>query len=136
MKVEVRYYSKTGNTEKLAKVIAEAVGVEAKDISVPVDEADILFLGTSVYAYGIASDAKDFIKTLDPQRVGKIVSFSSAALVESAYPMMQKLASNAGLVLAEDEFHCRGQFMSVHKGKPDEADLIAAANFAKNIVEA
>ena len=45
MKIAVRYYTKTGNTKKLAMAIAEAVGVEAKPISVPVDEpVDILFL--------------------------------------------------------------------------------------------
>ena len=31
MKVEVRYYTRSGNTKKLAEAIAEAVGVEAKN---------------------------------------------------------------------------------------------------------
>ena len=34
MKVAVRYYTRSGNTEKLAQAIGRAVGVEAKDVSI------------------------------------------------------------------------------------------------------
>ena len=48
MKIAVRYYTKTGNTKRLAEAIAEAVGVEALPISEPVGEpVDLLFLGNS-----------------------------------------------------------------------------------------
>ena len=51
MKCAVRYYTKTGNTKKLAEAVAAALGVEALPISVPVEEAvDILFLWNSYYA--------------------------------------------------------------------------------------
>ena len=61
MKIAVRYYTKTGNTKKLAMAIAEAVGVEAKPISVPVDEpVDILFLGNSYYAFSIDPEVNLF----------------------------------------------------------------------------
>ena len=56
MKIAVRYYTKTGNTKKLAEAVAKAVGAEALPISVPVDEpADILFLGNSYYAFTMQS---------------------------------------------------------------------------------
>ena len=38
MKVAVRYYTKTGNTKRLAEAVADAVGVEALPISTPVEE--------------------------------------------------------------------------------------------------
>ena len=48
MKVAIRYYTKTGNTKRLAEAIAKAVGVEALPVSTPVTEpVDILFLGNS-----------------------------------------------------------------------------------------
>ena len=34
----------------------------------------------------------------------------------------------------EREFHCKDEFKGVHKGKPDENDLKAAAEFAKKII--
>ena len=36
--------------------------------------------------------------------------------------------------LAEEEFYCKGSFGPMHKGKPDEKDCKAAAEFAKKII--
>ena len=45
MKIAVRYYTKTGNTKRLAEAIGKAVDAEALPISTPVTEpVDILFL--------------------------------------------------------------------------------------------
>lgn len=32
----------------------------------------------------------------------------------------------------EKEFHCKGEFKGIHKGRPNEKDIAAAAEFAKN----
>ena len=62
MKVAVRYHSRTGNTKKVALAIAEALGVDAKDASVPLEEkVDILFLGSAVYAAGVDDAMKAFV---------------------------------------------------------------------------
>ena len=34
----------------------------------------------------------------------------------------------------EREFHCKGEFKGVHKGRPNDEDLKAVAAFAKSIV--
>ena len=66
MKIAIRYYSRGGNTTKLAKAISEAVGVEAFTTDVPLKEdVDILFLGSSVYAYGVDDHVKQFIDGID-----------------------------------------------------------------------
>ena len=36
-----------------------------------------------------------------------------------------------GIEMDEREFHCRGEFKGIHKGRPDENDLKVAAEFAK-----
>ena len=72
MKVAVRYYTKTGNTKRLAESIAAVCGVEAKPISVPVnEEVDVLFLGNSYYAFNIDPEVRDFVAGLDKSKVGK-----------------------------------------------------------------
>ena len=38
MNIAIRYYSQTGNTKKLAEAIAAELGVEAKDVSHPLEE--------------------------------------------------------------------------------------------------
>ena len=135
MKAAVRYYTKTGNTKRLAGAMAKAVGVEAQPISVPVEEqTDILFLGNSYYAFSIDPEVRDFIRTLDKSKVGKIVNFGSAAMLNSTYRKVKAEADKAGIPMDEREFHCKGEFKGIHKGRPNEEDLKAAAEFAEKIL--
>ena len=137
MTVAVRYYTKTGNTKRLAEAVAAAVGVQALPVSVPVDEyTDILFLGNSYYAFSIDPEVREFIRSLDAAKVGRIVNFGSAAMLNSTWKKVKEETDRKGIALDEREFHCRGEFMGIHKGRPDENDLRAAADFATKTVEA
>ena len=135
MKIAVRYYTKTGNTKRLAEAVAKAVGVEALPISTPITEpVDVLFLGNSYYAFTIDPEVRNFIRGLDKNKVGKIVNFGSAAMLNSTYRKVKAEADKAGIPMDEREFHCKGEFKGIHKGKPDAKDLEAAAAFARGIV--
>ena len=135
MKVAVRYYTKTGNTKRLAEAVAKAVGAEALPISTPVTEqTDILFLGNSYYAFSIDPEVRKFIRSLDQSKVGRIVNFGSAAMLNSTYKKVKAEADQAGILMDEREFHCKGEFKGVHKGRPNEEDLRAVAEFAGKIV--
>ena len=134
MKIAIRYYTKTGNTKKLAEAIGSAINVEAKTVDEPLTEdVDILFLGSAVYAAGVDSKIKDFIANINVN-VGEVVNFSSAALIESTYSQVKKQVEAKGLKMSEDEFHCRGAFKFVHRGHPNDEDLKNAQEFAKRIV--
>ena len=134
MKIAVRYYTKTGNTRRLAEAIGEALGVEALDLSHPVDEkVDVLFLGNSYYAFTIDPEVRDFVRSLDKDKVGKIVNFGSAAMLNSTYKKVKAEADKVGIPMDEREFHCKGEFKGIHKGKPDEQDLKDAQEFARKI---
>ena len=136
MKIAVRYYTKTGNTKRLAEAVAEAVGAEALPISVPITErADILFLGNSYYAFSIDPEVRAFLKALPKDKVGRIVNFGSAAMLNSTWKKVKAEADKAGIAMDEREFHCKGEFKGMHKGRPNEADLKAAAEFAAKIVK-
>ena len=135
MKIAVRYYTKTGNTKRLAEAVAKAVGTEALPISAPITEpVDILFLGNSFYAFTIDPEVRQFVASLDREKVGKIVNFGSAAMMNSTYRKVKAVADKAGVPMDEREFHCKGQFKGMHKGKPDESDLEAVADFARKII--
>lgn len=132
MKFAVRYYTKSGNTKRLAQAVAQALDVEALPITEPVTEAvDYLFLGNSYYAFNIDPEVRNFIASLDKTLVGKIVNFGSAAMLNSTYKKVKDEADKIGIPMAEKEFHCRGEFKAFHKGRPNEEDLKAAAAFAK-----
>ena len=135
MRIVVRYYTKTGNTKRLAEAVAGAIGVDALPISSPIDEpVDILFLGNSYYAFSIDPEVRDFIRSLDKGKVSRIVNFGSAAMLNSTWKKVKTEADKVGIPVDKREFHCKGEFKGVHKGKPDESDLKAAAEFAKKIV--
>lgn len=136
MKIAVRYYTKTGNTKRLAEAVAGAVGAEALPLSAPIEEpVDVLFLGNSYYAFSIDPEVRAFIRKLDRNKVGRIVNFGSAAMLNSTYKKVKAEADKVGIPMDEKEFHCKGEFKGVHKGKPDAADLAAVAAFAKTITK-
>ena len=136
MKVAVRYYTKTGNTKKLAEAIAEAVGAEALSLNTPIEESvDILFLGNSYYAFSIDPEVRNFVRSLDSSKIGRIVNFGSAAMLNSTWKKVKAEADKIGVPMDEREFHCKGEFKGMHKGRPNEEDLKAAADFAKRTME-
>lgn len=132
MKFAVRYYTKTGNTKRLAEAVANELGVEALPISEGLNEqADILFLGNSYYAFTIDPEVRSFIAGLSKDKVGKIVNFGSAALLNSTYKKVKAEAAKVGIPVDEKEFHCKGEFKALHKGRPNKDDLKAAREFAR-----
>lgn len=135
MKIEVRYYSKSGNTKKIAEVIAEQAGVSAKPISEPVEgQIDVLFLGTGIYAFDIDPDLKNYIQTLNPKDIQKVVVFSTAAIVKSAYEKTKKYLNERGLTVSDKEYHCPGHYMFLRNGRPNSDDLRQAEVFTKSII--
>ena len=135
MKYAVRYYTKTGNTKKLAEAIAKQLGVKALPISEPVGEpVDILFLGNSYYAFAIAPEVRSFIASLDKAKVGRIANFGSAAMLNSTFKKVKAEAEKVGIPMVDAEFHCRGEFKGIHKGRPNADDCAAAAAFAKKLM--
>lgn len=134
MKIAVRYYSKLGNTKKLADAIAEQVGVEALSVDVPLEEdVDILFMCNSVYWAGIDGKVKQFLKK-PGAKIGRMVNVSTAAIIESTYKQMKKVAFDYGISLDPNEYHCRGSFNALHKGHPNAEEVQEVKKFAAGVV--
>jgi len=135
MKIAVRFYTRSGNTKKLAEAVAKSVSVEAKEVTVPLEEkVDILFLGCSYYAFDVDEAVKQFILQ-NKEKLGKIVCFGTSAMMKSMRKPVSKVADTAGVVVAEEEFHCRGSFGPMHKGRPNTKDMEEVAAFAKKITK-
>ena len=135
MRVAVRYYTRSGNTARLAKAIAERAGVPAYDVTCDLKEkVDLLFLGCSYYAFDVDENVKAFIMR-NSGLIGRIVCFGTSAMMKSVHKPMQKVAGTAGVLLHNEEFHCRGSFGPMHKGRPDAEDLGRAAAFAGKIID-
>ncbi len=134
MKYAVRYYTKTGNTQRLAEAIAAELDIHAYPISKPIDEkVDVLFLGNSYYAFTIDPEVRDFVSKLSKDKVGKIVNFGTAAMMKSTYKKVRSVADTVGIPVLDKEFHCKGEFKGMNKGRPDQNDIKAAREFAASI---
>ncbi|WP_320130147.1 flavodoxin family protein [uncultured Sphaerochaeta sp.] len=135
MKIAIRYFSKTGNTKKLAEAIAQSVGVVAQSIEVPiVEKVDVLFLGSSVYGGTVDPQIRSFLLNLKKEQAELLVYFGTAALLSSSYKSVRRICRKQNLNLSEREFHCRGASGKLHKGRPNKDDIQKVAEFAKSFL--
>lgn len=122
MKIAVRYYSRGGATEKVAKAIAREAGERAETTDRGLDKkVDLLFIGSGIYKGHIDSHVKDFVESLDASKVGKVVFFSTAMLGGGkSDEEIGKLLSEKEIPMDTRTFHCHGKFLFFHRGHPDK----------------
>lgn len=114
MKVLVTYYSETGNTEKLARAIYEAISDEK--VLAPVQEVkdikgyDLIFCGFPVHAHSVPAKAMNFIRKLPPGQ--KIAFFSTHGSLRGGQLPKQAFEHAIGLAPKAKvlgHFGCRGK---------------------------
>lgn len=135
MKCDVRYYSRSGNTKKIADAIAQVAGVSAKTIDSPIDEVtDLLFIGGAIYAGNMDKKLNEFANSLMADKVKKVVVFSTAAGPKSLVEQLKSILEPKGIVVSDDYFQCRGRFLLANRNRPNEQDVMAASEFAQKII--
>lgn len=135
MTAKVVYYTKSGNTKKIATAISSELKCNISSIDeYEVEKIDILFLGTSVYKFGIDKKVLNFIDDLDPKTIKNVVIFSTSAMSDSGYPKLVKRLNAKGFKVSENHFYCRGEFMFANKNRPNDDDLQQAKKFAKSFM--
>lgn len=108
MTAAVRYFSKSGNTKKIAEAIAEGAGVKAVSIteeprlSGPVD---VLFLGGAPYANIMAPELKAYAEKLSPEQAGRVVLFTTSNWSRRTVLALKKLLREKGIPAADDYFY-------------------------------
>ncbi len=160
MKVLVTYFSETGNTEKLAKAIFEAIESSEKEIS-PMQEVagvegyDIIFIGFPVQSHSIPRKVVAFAKSLpDGQKVAYFATHGSMRGGELAITAFYEALSVSKRSMVLGTFGCQGKVnqrilddlmeKSEHQawarealsalGHPDEADLEDGREWVKKIL--
>ena len=130
MSAAVRYYSRSGNTKAVAEAIASAAGVKA--ISVDQSDAgikepvDVLFVGGALYAYGLDSNLKAYLKSLKKTDAGKAVVFSTSWISKHSIDLIKKGLNDAGIPVEEEVFYV--------KSKPSASQLMEAEEFARKFL--
>lgn len=137
MKIAIRYFtkSKKGNTEKLAKCIADAVKTDALDVKHDLDDkVDRLFLVNAMYAANIDREVKDFLSR-NSNKICEIVNFNTSASGKSTLPLVKEVADSLGIKTSKEEFHCAASWIFINKGLPCDEDFKQAAAFAASMAE-
>ena len=130
MKIEVRYYTRGGNTRRLAEAVAKALDVEARTVDAPMDErADVMFLCASVYGGMPEKSVITFVKQ-NARDIGKLVVLSTSAMGRSTHGRIKAAAEDMGVSVSDAYFHCPGAWTLFHKGRPNQQDCEQAAAFA------
>jgi flavodoxin len=132
---EVIYYSRGGNTQKVAEAIADELWTTAKNIrSVDtLDEDAFIFLGSGCYGGMLVKEIDDFIDR-NPLQGRKIALFTTSALGWSnELAMMEKHIQDKGARIV-GRFHCFGQFLTLKKGHPNTEELEKAREFARLMI--
>lgn len=165
MKILICYHSLTGNTEAIAKCMAEALTDEAVTI-IPASEVDpdalssydVVFLGSGVYAASVGKSIKDLMAEASKQQLPpKFALFFTHATQEPGghakcfYRIEKQINGNNCTIV--DKFECLGdtrptdeqieamnpeqmeQYLENLQGHPNEQDFENAKKFAKKIIE-
>ena len=90
--------------------------------------------GSEVSLSDYCGKVKTFLKA-PGSKIGKLVNVSTAAMIESTYKKKKSIAVETGIPIDEREFHCRGSFTAMHKGKLDQSDIENVKIFVKKITK-
>lgn len=133
MKAQVIYFSKTGNTKKLAEAIASEIGVKAVDVkSLEKLEKTIIFMGSGSYGKKPGKEMMDFMEKNDFKGFKAALFGTSGSGKGDEVAIMEKtlLAKGASV---KGKFFCKGKFIVFNRGRPSQDDLKKARDFARKM---
>lgn len=144
MRVLVLYYSKTGNTKKVAVAIADELHARLRTIDDPGDITafDLIYIGTPVYLFSPAGRVKSFLRRLPRLEGKKVAGFCTMAAIgaKTTFYHMGKIVQGKGAKFIGG-FACKSSSGIIAgfgpkvwmKGRPNEEDLWRAKELAKKL---
>lgn len=131
------YYSRRGNTRKVAEAVAQELGVKPIDAragSVGAVDADMLVVGSGTYGGKPGKELVSFLEGLPSVSGKKAVCFcTSAGGADKAAATMRQMLEAKGYATAEC-FSCLGQWgWFSRRGHPTDDELSQAKEWAKKL---
>lgn len=141
MNIQVIYGTISGHSRKLAKAIADQLGITSEDIkNKPVLKGvDLLFVVGGVYGGKFNEKILGFLDEVDASQVKKVALVRSAVsqsalLVENP---LRELLQKKQIAVETEEYNCRGSFLYfIGRGHPNQEDLEHLAEYAKRVAAA
>lgn len=136
--VNVIYHTRNHHTETVADAIAAEAGCQAIDIRVPhtLPETDLLFIGTGIYAGKPDDSLLDYLDQLPVNKISGAALFSTSASGSDKTELIVNMLKHKGIEVYPEHFTCRGKFLFLAAGHPDENDCRSAAAFARRVINA
>jgi len=136
-----------GNTEKIAKAMAESINsdiIKANDVDIyALDAYDLIGFGSGIYAGKMHKNILELIDKLPRFSNRKAFVFSTSGMGKNEYnnPVKQKLQEKGFEITGS--FACKGYdtfgpfklIGGIAKGRPNDDDIQKAKNFVLRFVE-
>ncbi|MBN2602768.1 MAG: flavodoxin [Candidatus Thermoplasmatota archaeon] len=131
MEFQVIYFSKIGNTKKIAGEIASELNVKAEDVrDAKLKERALVFLGSGCYGGKPAKIMKKFIEDNNfKSRNVALFGTSGGGEGMEVKEMENMLVTKKACI--KGKFFCKGKFFVFSRGRPNDKDLDEAKKFAK-----
>jgi flavodoxin len=145
MKSIVLYASKSGNTKKVANVIATELGCQAIQLkqnskpNINLNEYDMIFIGSGINFGNPYQELTSYIQTAELMTTKKFAVFltwGGAGLADKAVlNKLRTLLESKEQSVLEASFRCFGgrSFTFMRRGHPNSEDLEAAKSWARKI---
>lgn len=125
LKILITYFSKTGNTEKVAKSIKD--GLVGQDIDLkPVKDVDpssltnydLIFLGSGIYASRVNKSIPDLVNTAQylPQKFVFFSTHASSDNYQDGFKLVKRKLEKINSTII-GEFDCMGENIGIPKAK-------------------
>lgn len=141
-KAIVIYYSRTGNTKKIADIFARTVRCKALNIKenpkIKLDKYNLVYIGCGIYAMKIPTEIENFIQKLRDKDIKdkKYVVFGTYGGSKLGIKKINEMLNAKGAKVI-GQFGCRGKdefwlfkLFNINKGRPNKEDLKEAKEFA------
>jgi len=132
---EVVYYSITGNTKKVAEVIATELGIKAEDVKAKrgLTKDSFVFLGSGCYGYKPGGKLRKFIARNDFKGRQVALFGTSGSGEGNEVKAIEELLKPKG-TLIRGSFYCQGKsWYLFYRGHPSNEELANAREFANEM---
>lgn len=137
MNIALVYFSRGGNTRKIAEAIAEELQIAPIDVkkeSPEVGDADILIIGSGTYGGKPGKELVAYLENLKPVTEKRAACFASCAADSTkVLGTIREILNKKGYTII-DCFSCFGKFAGLSKrGHPSTEELNQTREFAKKL---
>ena len=134
-KMQVLYFSKAGNTEKMAQAIGKSQKAKSDKIppAYPVEGQKLILIGLELGKGSVDKQVKDFINDLKPERTKNVAFFVTGNV--SALEELKDILKHKGVNVLDDVYACEVKGGLFRSGKVTDEDIQAGVKWADKVTD-